>query len=192
MIHNKYLEVMKHFLRGYNKEIYGRELINKVNISQKNIALTLAELEEEGILSSVMKGHLKFFSLNKKNPLIKKYLLMFEVEKSIEFFNKNPKIEQILNHAKLEGVVCIFGSYAKGIQKKSSDLDLFIVGNFDENEIKKIAKDYNLEVGVKGGGISDFVNSLKEKNPLIEEIIENHILFVGYESFIEEVLKQKW
>ena len=41
MIHNKYYEIMKQFLGDYSRKIYGRELIDKVNISQKNIALTL-------------------------------------------------------------------------------------------------------------------------------------------------------
>jgi len=193
MIHNKYLEIMKHFLRGYDKEIYGRELVNKVRVSQKNIALTLDSLEREGVLVSTIKGNIKSFSLNRENPFIKKYLLLFEVGRAIEFFNKNSKIQQILE--KFEGggkIICIFGSYAKGLQKKSSDLDLFVVGNFDEVEIQKIGKDYGIKISVKGGSKKDFVNSLREKNSLMGEIVENHVLVSGYESFIEEVLKQKW
>ncbi|MFH1917680.1 MAG: nucleotidyltransferase domain-containing protein [Nanoarchaeota archaeon] len=193
MIHNKYYEIMRYFLAGYDKEVYGRELIKKVKISQKNIALTLDKLEKEGILSSKISGNIKYFSLNKKNSLIKSYLLLSEIEKSIEFFNKNPKIQQILGKiGNGEDIICIFGSYAKETQKKSSDLDLFIVGKFDENEIKAISKDYGIGISIKGGTKSNFVSSLKEKNPLMEEILENHIIFSGYEQFIGEVIKQRW
>lgn len=190
MIHNKYYEIMKHFLGDYNREIYGRELIKKVAISQKNIALTLEELEKAGILSSKTKGNIRYFSLNKLNPLYKKYILLEEVERSIEFLKDNPKISQILDKIdKNKKIICIFGSYAKGIQKKDSDLDLFIVGKFDESEIKKIGRDYHLDINVKGGSMSDFVSSLREKNPLMKEILENHVLISGYEEFVEKVVK---
>lgn len=190
MIHNKYYEIMKQFLGDYNKEIYGRELIKKVSISQKNIALTLAELEEAGVLSSKTKGNIRSFFLNKSNTLYKKYILLAEVERSIEFLKNQPKFSQILEKInKNKKIICVFGSYAKGIQKKDSDLDLFIIGMFDEKEIKKIGKDYNLEINIKGGSMSDFVSSLKEKNPLMKEILENHVLISGYENFILEAIK---
>ena len=181
---------MRQFLKDYNKEIYGRELVKKVKISQKNIALTLGELEKEGILFSKARGNMRYFSLNKKNPLYKNYIFLAEVENSIEFFKKNPKILQVLEDIDKKGkIICIFGSYAKGTQKKFSDLDLFIVGKFNEKEIKKMGKDYGLDVNIKSGSMSDFVSSLKEKNPLMNEILENHVLISGYEKFIEEVVK---
>ena len=189
MIHNKYYEIMKQFLGDYNKEIYGRELIKKVGISQKNIALTLGELEKKRILSSKTKGNMKYFSLNKLNPLYKKYLILVEVENSIEFLKNNPKINQAFDKINKSKIICVFGSYAKETQKKSSDLDLFIVGKFDEKEIREIGKDYGLNLSIKGGNKSDFVNSLKEKNPFMKEILENHVLISGYEEFIEEVIK---
>jgi len=193
MIHNKYYEIMKQFLGDYSKEIYGRELVKKVNISQKNIALTLEKLEKAGILSSKTKGNTRYFFLNKLNPLCKKYILLVEVEKSIEFLKNNSKVNQILDKIdKNKKIICVFGSYAKGIKKKDSDLDLFVIGNFDEKEIKQIGKNYNLNIDVKQCSKSGFVLLLKEKDSLILEILENHVLISGYEEFIEEVIKQKW
>lgn len=190
MIHNKYDEIMKQFLRDYGREIYGRELVKKVNISQKNIALTLEELEKTRILSSKTRGNMRYFFLNKSNLLYKKYLLLAEVENSIEFFKNNSKVGHILNKINKDGkIICVFGSYAKGIQKKSSDLDLFIVGKFDEKVIQMVGRDYNLEINIQGGSMSDFVSSLKGKDSLMNEILENHILISGYEKFIEEVVR---
>ena len=192
MIHNKYYEIMKQFLGDYSREIYGRELIKKVGISQKNIALTLGGLEEKGILSSRTKGNIKYFSLNKLNPLCRKYIMLVEVENSIEFLRNNFKVAQFFDKINKDKIICVFGSYAKGTQKKSSALDLFIVGKFNEKEIKGIGRDYGLNLSIKGGSKSDFINSLKKGNPLMKEILENHILISGYEKFIEEVTKQKW
>lgn len=184
---------MKLFLRGYSKEIYGRELIKKVSISQKNIALTLDKLEKESILFSKMKGTSKYFFLNRENSLIQYYLVLAEVEQTIEFLKKYQKINQIIKKLNCENkIVCIFGSYARNLAKKDSDLDLFIVGNFDEREIKKIGENFGVKVSIKGGSKKDFVDSLKNKNSLMNEILEDHVIISGYEEFVKEVIKQKW
>ncbi len=193
MIHNKYFEILKQFLKGYNKEIYGRELIKKVNISQKNIALTLNELEKEGILIAKTRGNIKHFLLNKNNPFIKQYLNLAEIENSINFLKKNLKINEIFEKIdKNNTIICIFGSFAKGIQKKDSDLDIFIVGNVDERKLKKISDVYNINISIKKGDEKDFIELLKKNNPLMNEILENHIIISGYEKFVNEVLNQKW
>ena len=199
MIHNKYFEIMGQFLKGYNKEIYGRELIKKVSISQKNIALTLGELEEQGILSSKKNGSLKYYYLNKQNPNTRKYLILAEIWKSIRFFEKNSKINHLFEKIeKSNNIFCIFGSYAKGLEKRDSDLDVFIIGNVNVNvnvndrEIKKIADTYNINLSIKKGKKSDFIEMLKKSNPLMNEILENHIIISGYEEFVEGVLNQKW
>jgi predicted transcriptional regulator len=193
MIHNKYFEIIEQFLKGYNKEIYGRELVKRVKISQKNIALTLKELEEEGILSSKIKGNLKYYFLNRQNSLVKKYLILTEIWKSARFLEKNPKINQLFEKFdKLNNIFCIFGSYAKNIEKKDSDLDLFIIGNADEKEIQEVADTYNINISIKKGKKPDFIDLLKKNNPLMNEILENHIIISGYEEFVEGVVKQKW
>ena len=64
MLHTKYFEVLKQFLGNYVAEIYGRMLVGKVPLSQKAIALALAELEEKGVLSSRSQGMIKYYRLN--------------------------------------------------------------------------------------------------------------------------------
>lgn len=189
MIHNKYFEVMKHFLRGYNSSFYGRELAGKVKISQKNIALTLKELEEEGILSSKLNGRSKNYSFNFSNPLIKKYILFLEVENSLKFLKEHKKISQLVEKINQGNIICIFGSYAKGTEKSNSDLDLFIIGTSDGKKIIQEGKSLGIEVNIQSGTHKNFKDLIKNKNPLIKEILENHIILSGYEDFVEEVFR---
>ena len=190
MIHNKIYEIIKQFLGDYDRKIYGRELENKISISQKNIALTLDFLEKEGILSSKTSGNRRYFNLNKSNELVKKYIILAEIMNSIEFLKKNPKISHIFEKFQSQNnIICIFGSYAKGIQKKGSDLDLFIIGKIDEKKIKELGENYNIEISIKKGTKTDFLNSLKKRDPLMKEILKSHIIIKGYEEFVEEVIK---
>jgi len=193
MIHNKYYEIIAQFLGDFNRRIYGRELIGKISLGQKNIALALNDLEKEGVLSSETRGNMKYFFLNKKNPLCERYLLLAEIMRSLLFMDKNTKLKEILSEISSQAdIVCVFGSYAKAIPKKSSDLDLFLVGKFNKREIKKIGENYGVEISIKGGSKNDFVRALKEDDLLINEILKDHILISGYEQFLKEVIKQKW
>ena len=56
MILIKYFELLKLFLNNYAGESYGRMLAGKVRLSQKAVALALAELERKGILKSRSQG----------------------------------------------------------------------------------------------------------------------------------------
>ena len=180
---------MKEFLKDYNKEIYGRELVGKVKISQKNIALTLIKLEKLGILSSKIRGNTKYYFLNKQNGLIEKYLVFFEVGRCVDFLEKHQKISSFFEEIIFLGIVCIFGSYAKGLEKKDSDLDLFVVGNYDEKKVNEIGEKFGIEISIKSGAKRDFRDMLKSKNPLVKEIIENHVIISGFEDFVKGVLK---
>jgi predicted nucleotidyltransferase len=193
MIHNKIYDVMKEFLSDYNKQVYGRGLIGKVDMSPKGIALILNKLEKEKILISKKRAGVKYFSLNKKNVLIKRYIIVMEIINSIKFLERNLKFKHIIDKLiKPSQIVCIFGSYAKGNQKRKSDIDLFIVGDFNEKQIKEINEEYKIKISVKNTSKSNFIKSIKENNPLINEILTNHILLSGYDEFVREVIKQKW
>ena len=83
-----------------------------------------------------------------------------------------------------KGILIIFGSYAKNLQKKDSDLDLLIIGNYNEKNIKELEKIYNLEINIKKYDLSIF----KKPDHLFNEVIKDHILIKGGEDFVENLL----
>jgi len=87
--------------------------------------------------------------------------------------------EKINEH--INGSAIIFGSYAKGILKKDSDLDILIIGRCNEKEIEKIGKTYNLEISLK-------VYPKLEKDILIKEAMKSHIFIKNPELIIKEIL----
>ena len=89
ILHNKYFEVLEKYVGDYTKGIYGRELIGKVSLSQKSIALALEELEKESILRSHKRGTIKLYELNISNSEIKDILLEVELNRKIGFLSKN-------------------------------------------------------------------------------------------------------
>lgn len=181
MIHNKYFEILKQFLGNYAKEIYGRELVGRVKLSQKGIALALEELEEKSILKSRKEGNLKHYGLNIAYSEIKDIIALAELNRKIEFFAKNRKMAHTFKSD--ERVVGVFGSYAKNTQKEGSDLDLFIIGSKKEPDYPAEGKKLDLDISIKYFTKTEWIKMLKEKNSLCKEIINNHVLIFGIESF---------
>ncbi len=71
----------------------------------------------------------------------------------------------------------LFGSYAKLIAKKQSDIDLYI--DTDDKKIKKDVELINTKLSVK-------IGRYDKDNLLIKEIEKNHVIIKGVELFYEK------
>jgi len=183
MVHNKTFEILKFFIEDYNNGIYGRSLIKKVSLSQKNIALTLNNLEKEGILKSNKQGNIKYFNLNLNSPKIKDIITSVEINKKINFLEKHKKIAEIFKED--NRIVGIFGSYAKGIERKDSDIDIFIIGEKQREDYDRKGKLFDINVSIKYFSEKEFKDLLVQKNNLCKEIIKNHIVIFNIEKFTD-------
>jgi len=190
MLHNKEFEILEKFLGDFNKEIYGREIIGKVSMSQKAIALALDRLEKEGILASRKSGNIKYFRLNLENSEIKDIIISSEIKRKIIFLKKNKKLANLLRYD--TRMVGIFGSYAKGTQKEDSDIDMFIIGKREKEDYDKKGKLFDLEISIKYFSGKEFIKLIRNKNPLCNEIIENHIMLFNVEKFINILWEEKY
>ena len=182
MLHNKYQEILKLFLGNYKREVYGRELIKKVSLGQKAIALALEDLEKEGILKSRKQGTTKLFSLNLDNKEVKDIIITAERIEKINFLKKHRRLTEIFEND--SRIVGIFGSYAKKIQTKESDIDIFVIGKRKKKDYNEIGKVFDLDISIKYFTENEFEKLIKEKNNLIKEMIENHILMFNIEKFV--------
>ncbi len=185
MLHNKHFQIIEQLTGNYEQEIYGRELIGKVSMSQKGIALALKELEEQSILKSKKKGSMKFYSLNLNYQHVKEIISITETMRKIRFLSKNRKIAHIFKDD--SRIVGIFGSYAKKTHKPESDIDVFIVGKKQKQDYNTKGKAFDLNISIKYFTQGEFKHLLNEKNNLLKEIVKNHIIVFGIEEFINTI-----
>jgi predicted nucleotidyltransferase len=99
---------------------------------------------------------------------------------------KNKKLIDFSKYVDTD-IVAVFGSYAKNLQTKNSDLDILIIGKVDILKFKKVGKDYGYDIQVFNFSISDFRKNIRDNSIIINEIINNHILLKGGDKFIKEV-----
>ena len=194
-ITENHLRVLGLFTRGFVKRYYIREVSKLLRISPRTAQLILDDLEKKGVLESELMGKIRTYKL-KFNSISRGYIIFAEQHKKINFSEKNELISEILSKLKpystgissLE-ILAIFGSYAKGTQKKDSDLDIFIVGQCNKSKYNRISKLYGIDINVKTYAILD--RALLEKDPLLKEVINNHVIISGVEQFIEIVMKNE-
>ncbi|MBN2102341.1 MAG: nucleotidyltransferase domain-containing protein [Candidatus Aenigmarchaeota archaeon] len=183
------LKILSLFTKGYDKEYYIREVEKLLDISSRTALVTLAKLEKKGILESKTKGKIKSYAL-KKSSLSREFFLLTEQYKKICFLEDNHLIKEILEKTDeyMQGMIIVFGSYAKGIHKDDSDLDLFVVGKFDENKVNEIGRKYGIDINIKSYPMKMFEKSIHD-DILLKEVSGNHILIKDAEEFVRKVVK---
>ena len=183
------LQILSLFTNDFKREYYVREVEKLLKISPRTAQLILEDLEDKGIIESKTRGKIKTHKIN-PSDFTRRYLVFVEQYKAIAFLEKKLLIKEIIEKISphIKGIGIIFGSYAKGLEKEDSDLDIFIVGNYDIDEIKKVSKNLGIEISVKCYPIKTFKKGLA-KDILLKEVIKNHVVFVNAEQFIQLVFQ---
>ena len=162
------------------KEMHQRELAKELKTSLTRVQSILAELRDINVLDYKIAGknHIHFI---KKNLISRAFILNAENYNLSKVLIKHPELEPIFQDIikkSSANLILLFGSYAKGNQKKDSDIDVYI--DTTSSKIKEdVQRIYDL-ISVKTGKFNP--NDL-----LIKEIIKNHIIIKGGEEYYEKI-----
>ncbi len=183
------LQVLSLFTKGFFREFYIREVQKLLKISPRTAQLILEDLENKGILKSETKGKIKLFKLN-PTDFTMRYIVFVEQYKAIAFLHKRLLIKEIIEKITpfINGIGIIFGSYVKGLERKGSDLDIFVVGSCSKDKIRNVSKIFGIDISVKSYPLKNFEEHLSG-DFLIKEVLKNHVIFLNVEQFIRDVFK---
>jgi len=191
----KTAQVMEEFLKDYEAKLTGSDIAKAKKLNQKTVSTILNELETKAILKSIMQGKNRLYSLNLEDEgNIVLFISSVEHMRALAFYGRHLLIKEVSMKILpfCEGIVAIFGSYAKGNQKQSSDIDIFIAGTADTKEIDKIREIYKVDISLKLYSMPLFKKSLQNKDPLTEELIKSHIILKGTQEFVSSVRKFRY
>jgi len=165
------LQVLSLFTNDFSREYYIREVEKLLEISPRTAQLILEDLEDKGVIESKIRGKIKTYKI-KFSEFTKRYIVFVEQYKAIAFLEKNLMIKEIVEKItpNIKGIGIIFGSYAKGIGEKESDLDIFVAGNYNKEEIKRVSKNLGIDISVKCYPIKTFEKNIN-KDILLKELL---------------------
>src|SRR3989344_735633 len=121
-----------------------REIARTLNESHSTILRKINELLKENVLDYKKEGKNKIFFI-KNNLKSKNYIYSAEIHKLNSLLKKHPELSIILEDIKKDfskGMIILFGSYAKGVPKKESDIDIYL--ETKDNNIKTKVKNINI------------------------------------------------
>ena len=162
------------------KEMHGRGLAQELKTSLTRIQRILNELSAHNVLDYKIEGknHIYFI---KKNIIAKAFILNSENYKLAKLLCKYIFLEPLFNEVAQKypsQMVILFGSYAKFIPKEESDIDLYL--DSADKKVKETINSINERISVK-------IGEFKKEDLLIQEIIKNHVIIQGGESFYEKL-----
>jgi predicted nucleotidyltransferase len=124
-------KVLALFFLNPDQQYYFSEVARLTGTRQGVVQRELMTLTEAGILNSNKRGRQKFYSANRSNPIFpdlrnivfKTFGVIGQIQKALKPLSK--KIT----------VAFVYGSFSRGEEVPTSDIDLFIVGRAGLDEI---------------------------------------------------------
>lgn len=177
-------KLFSQFFANESREYYLRELERLTGIPVGNIRRELNKYTDDKLFLTKKTGNLLFYRLNTSHPLYKELKKILSTEIGIEFDLRN-----VLSKIKNIECACIFGSFAKGIARTDSDIDLIIIGNPKRDrladDVAKIEKQYQREINYQVYKKELFQKKKDSKNSFVLKLLkEPKIMIIGNENEI--------
>lgn len=167
------------FLLNPETEMYVREIVRRVDENNNAVRRELKNLEEIGLLSSMKKGNLRYYTVNKKMSIFSELTnIILKTEAVGKILTEN-----LIRLGKIRAAF-IYGSFAEGSAGGKSDIDLFIIGRVNEGElirnIDKLEKQLSREINYVLFTEEEVNERIKNKDPFIINVLkEKKVMLMG-------------
>lgn len=181
------LRILRLYTSDYKRSLHLREIARAAKVDVKAIQLQLKKLEKINVLSSILKGRNKEYSLNLSNSITKYYMILAETFASVNYLGRNFLIKKLVSETgnQMDGTIVLFGSFAKGEETEESDIDIFVLTEKKLNRSAFIEAGNLIgrEISVKSTNKKRFLKGLDDGDPLIREVASKHIVLRGIDDF---------
>lgn len=173
------------FVYNQEKEFYLSEIARQVKTSAGTAQRELNRLRRMDFVTFKKRGNLSLYRLNRE------FSLLGEIEAIIQ---KTFGIEVMLGEElrKVKGIssAFIFGSYAKRRLKSGSDIDLYVVGRPDEDDVYRAVRSVEdavgREINYRIAGEDEFTRKAKADS-FVKDVIAQVVMVAGSEDVIRKL-----
>ncbi len=183
--------LLSKFMMNPNKSLYIRELSKDLKIPYGMLYKEEKNLVSLGILNEEKKGKITLISVNNKLPYFAELKGLITKTKGL-----GDRTKTSLSGLKEIRYALIYGSFASGEESESSDVDLLIIGNVDEEEVLKainqVENEVSREVYYVLWSEKEFLNRIKSRHHLLIDIKSKPIIMlIGEEDEFRRTLKKQ-
>jgi predicted nucleotidyltransferase len=190
------LKIIDLLMRNVEKKFTVNEIAKALNAYYSHVYKSVNKLAKEGVVIKEKVGKSHLCSLNFDNEKTIALIQLDEIERRNDFYNLKKEIKIILEdfvkaiRPSNPLTIVLFGSYAKNIATKESDIDILVIGkNLAKIDIitKEIYSKYDKEINVVMMSAREFKK--QKSKAIIKEIIKNHYVLYGVEKFVDLIFK---
>lgn len=167
------------FITHPKDEFYIRQIQRLTGENFNNIRRELINLTEVGILKSIPRGNLKYFLINQSHPLYNDLKnIIYKTE------GMGNVMRETLKPIKGIKSAFIYGSISKDKERRSSDVDLMIIGDVRVDEvysrISEAEDKLKREINVDVVSPDEWKRRKQKKDSYVLDILKNkHIFILG-------------
>ena len=169
--------LLAHTFTHPDQDFYVRELADLIGEDPGNLSRELKKLEAEGVYLSHIRGNSKFYSLNKDYPLYS------ELKKVIfKTHGVAGSLANLVGGFKDISLAFIYGSYAKDMENKTSDVDLIVIGRVSHHkltqEVRELEKQIHREINFTIYSPEEFDREKKKKGSFLNVVLKDRIFML--------------
>ena len=164
------IRILSLFLLSPGPEFHIREVARQTKLNLNSVRRELDNLETVDLLRSRKQGSLKLYSVNRQNPVFEELKTIFLKTVGIGNIIK----ERLARLGKVE-TAFIYGSFSRGEEKPGSDIDLFIVGEVDQQEasavFERLQRELSREINYVIFSPREFRERKARKDPFVSNVL---------------------
>ena len=164
-------KILAYYFTNPAESLYIRQSASILKEDPGNLSKEFSRLEREGIFIAEMKGNQKHFHLNKRYPL-------YNEIKSILFktVGVEGRLKEMMGRIRGVRLSFIYGSYAADKENASSDVDLLVVGDLNEDEllekIESAERILGREINYNIYPMEEFEEKIRRKDGFLTNVLK--------------------
>jgi predicted nucleotidyltransferase len=125
-------EVLALLMGAPGQQLHTREIARRVSADAHPVQRALEQLLQAGILESRRLGNLRLWSVNERSQLVPAVRELLRRTAGVA-----ERLRVVLSEIRGIHLAFLFGSYAAGEDRPGSDIDLFVVGTPDWDQLSR-------------------------------------------------------
>lgn len=185
-------DVLNLLLFKTDQPLHGREIARRTGLASGTVTRELNRLVEAGLLNRQRQGNQSLYSVNRACPIF---------EEVAGILRKTSGLAEVLAEAlaPLAGRIetaFIFGSFARGVERAGSDVDVLIVGTVDFgaaiDALHPAQQQLGREINPKVFSVKEWKAKLAAKNAFIMDVLgKPKIFLIGDKDGLEKPGRHK-
>lgn len=181
------LKIAKSFFPK-GREITLKQILKISGLSYEPVYRTLQEMTKKKIVFSKRFGRTLVYNLNPKKDIFKIAFISYSIERMKKFSAKHYGIYSAISEIPedIAEIIVVFGSYAKGTERKESDIDILCVSPENEklkSAIYSLKRSHNKDFASVIIPKFEFAKIKRENKEFWQDLVNYGVIFKGYEPF---------